>query len=729
MKEKSYEELGLSKPEYERIVEILGREPNYLELNIFAAMWSEHCSYKSSKDLLKMFPNSGPAILQGPGENAGIFDIGDGLAVAMKIESHNHPSAVEPYQGAATGVGGIIRDIVAMGARPIALLNSLRFGSLDRPRVRYLFDGVVAGIAGFGNCIGIPTIAGEVYFEDSYEGNPLINAMCVGIVEKDKILKSGAKGIGNVAVLVGSATGRDGMHGAAFASEELDEKSEERRPSVQVGDPFMGKLVMEACLEMLERGLIVSLQDMGAAGITSSTSEMAAKGSMGIDIHLENVVLREPSMLPYEIMVSESQERMLVLTKPQDLGKVYEVCAHWGVSANAIAEVTDNGRLKVFKNGELLADIPAVDLMKGTPKPDLRSEPPSWQHELNSRSEIDLLPISEIKTVFLKMLSSTNNCSKQWVYSQYDYVIGTNTIGLPSADSAVIRIKGTNKALAFKVDGNGGYCYLDPYVGGQIAVAEAVRNLVVRGARPVAITDCLNFGNPEKPEIYWQMENCVSGMADACRKLHVPIISGNVSLYNESFGDPIYPTPVVGIAGLIDDADLHQTPQFKNAGDVIYILGNTQAELCGSELQKLLMGEIYGLCPRIDLQKERALHDCLLSLIKNRLICSAHDISEGGIALAIAECCIIGNIGAEVKAESNLNAYEFLYSESQSRALVSLRPENEEQFLEQCARFSMSAHRFGTVGGSRISIAGLFEVELKEAAEAWHMTLPKKMEV
>lgn len=673
----TWKEMGLTEQEYNEIKKALGREPNYVELGMFGVMWSEHCSYKNSKPVLKRFPTDGERVLQGPGENAGIVDIGDNLAVVMKIESHNHPSAIEPYQGAATGVGGIIRDIFTMGARPVALLNSLRFGELDSPRVKYLFSGVVSGIAGYGNCVGIPTIGGEVYFARSYAGNPLVNAMCVGIVQHDRIVKGKACGVGNSVMLVGSTTGKDGIHGASFASEELSEDSEEKRPAVQVGDPFMEKLLLEACLELLQTGAVVGIQDLGAAGLTSSSCETAARAGTGIELDVALVPRREEGMTPYEVMLSESQERMLVIVERGREKEVQEIFRKWDLNAVNIGRVTDDGMLRVLDNGVKVAEVPALLLAEGAPVVKRPSQEPAYLKEANKLDPAELPVPSDFNDVLKELLVSPNICSREWVYSQYDHMVRTDTIVLPGSDAAVLRIKGTGKAIALTADCNGRYCYLDPFEGGKAAVAEAARNLVCSGAKPLAVTDCLNFGNPEKPGIYWQFEKCVDGMSEACRALNTPVISGNVSFYNETKGSAVYPTPVVGMVGLIENIDRVTTQGFKNTGDLIVLIGQNGDDIGGSEYLKVRFGLEKGIPPRVDLEMEKKVQETCLECISLGIINSAHDISEGGLAVALAESCISGKKGARVELEGEgLRDDILLFGETQSRVIVSLAKEN-----------------------------------------------------
>ena len=634
--------LGLTEDEYAHICEIQGGEPTYVQLAIYSLMWSEHCSYKHSRPVLGRFPTSGPRILQGPGENAGIIDVGDGWAVAMKVESHNHPSAVEPFQGAATGVGGIVRDIFTMGARPCVSMDSLRFGELDEPRQRYLLDGVVGGIAHYGNCLGIPTIGGEIYFEPSYEGNCLVNAMSAGMIRTDGIVRAIASGVGNHVVLIGSKTGRDGIGGASvLASQEFDETLEEKRPSVQVGDPFTEKKLIEACLELIHRKLVVSMQDLGAAGLTSSSSEMSSKGFVGLDIHADRVPLREADMEPWEIMISESQERMLAIVTDAQIADVREVCVRWDLDCTVIGEVTDSKMLRIWWHGERVANIPARRLADESPvirtpsvKPDYIVDEPVTVDDTGYPQPQDL------GAALTQLLAAPNIASKRWAWEQYDYIVQANTVQIPGSDAAVLRIKDSRRGIAFSNDCNGRHCYLDPYRGAKAAVAEAARNLACAGALPVAVTDCLNFGNPEKGEIYWQFEQAIEGIAQACEALDTPVVSGNVSFYNESFGQAIYPTPMIGMLGVYDDVSVHIDGAFKDEGDVVVLVGAEAAWVDGSEYQKVAYGKVEGRVPDVDLQLEVELQDRLRAAIAARLLKSAHDCAEGGLAVALAECCV-----------------------------------------------------------------------------------------
>ncbi|RBP86256.1 phosphoribosylformylglycinamidine synthase subunit II [Cytobacillus firmus] len=676
--QKVYKEMGLSDDEFAMIEKIIGRLPNYTEIGLFSVMWSEHCSYKNSKPVLSKFPTTGEKVLQGPGEGAGIVDIGDGQAVVFKIESHNHPSAIEPYQGAATGVGGIIRDVFSMGARPVALLNSLRFGELDTPRVRYLFKEVVAGIAGYGNCIGIPTVGGEVQFDASYEGNPLVNAMCVGLIDHKDIKKGQAHGVGNTVMYVGAKTGRDGIHGATFASEELTDQSESKRPAVQVGDPFMEKLLLEACLELVQSDALVGIQDMGAAGLTSSSAEMASKAGSGIEMNLDLVPQRETGMTAYEMMLSESQERMLIVVKKGREQEIVDLFSKYGLEAVSVGRVTDDKMLRLTHQGEVVAELPVDALAEDAPVYHKPSNEPEYFREFQVM-ENEVPAVEDYKETLVKLLQQPTIASKEWVYDQYDYMVRTNTVVSPGSDAAVIRIRGTRKGLAMTTDCNSRYMYLDPETGGKIAVAEAARNIICSGGQPLAITDNLNFGNPEKPEIFWQIEKAADGISEACRTLNTPVIGGNVSLYNETNGTAIYPTPVIGMVGLVDDIDHVTTQSFKAAGDLIYLVGETKDEFGGSELQKMTYGKIFGKAPELDLEKEEKAQQQILKAIRSGLAASAHDVAEGGLAVAAAES-LIGSkgLGADIKVKGN--ATSALFSESQSRFLLSVKKENQEAF-------------------------------------------------
>ena len=722
--EKIYAEMGLSPEEFDMVTNILGRLPNYTEIGLFSVMWSEHCSYKNSKPVLKKFPITGEKVLQGPGEGAGIVDIGDEQAVVFKIESHNHPSAIEPYQGAATGVGGIIRDVFSMGARPIALLNSLRFGELDTARTKYLFKEVVAGIAGYGNCIGIPTVGGEIQFDKCYEGNPLVNAMCVGLIDHKDIKKGQAHGVGNTVMYVGAKTGRDGIHGATFASEELTETSGDNRPAVQVGDPFMEKLLLEACLELVHCDALVGIQDMGAAGLTSSSAEMASKAGSGIEMNLDLVPQRETGMTAYEMMLSESQERMLIVVTKGREQEIVDLFSKYDLEAVAIGKVTDDKKLRLLHKGEVVADVPVDALAEDAPVYYKPSKEPAYYAEFQSMT-LDTPTIENYSETLKQLLSQATIASKEWVYDQYDYMVRTNTVVAPGSDAAVVRIRETNKALAMTTDCNSRYIYLDPETGGKIAVAEAARNIVCSGAEPLAITDCLNFGNPEKPEIFWQIEKAADGMSEACRSLQTPVIGGNVSLYNETNGEAVYPTPVIGMVGLISDTKHITTQNFKQAGDHIYVIGESKADWGGSELQKLLHGKIFGQAPTIDLAQEELRQKQLLTAIREGLVASAHDIAEGGLSIALAES-LFGNenLGANVKLKGD--AVIELFSETQSRFLVSVPYEKKEQF-ESIVTDALCIGE--VVSGSDLVVANaenevLIKESVKELEAAWKGAIP-----
>ncbi|MBB5181946.1 phosphoribosylformylglycinamidine synthase [Planomicrobium koreense] len=690
--QKIYQQMGLSDAEFEMVETILGRTPNYTETGLFSVMWSEHCSYKNSKPVLAKFPTKAPRVLQGPGEGAGIVDIGDGQAVVFKMESHNHPSAIEPYQGAATGVGGIIRDVFSMGARPIAMLNSLRFGELTTPRVKYLFEEVVAGIAGYGNCIGIPTVGGEVQFDACYEGNPLVNAMCVGLIDHKDIQKGVASGVGNPVMYVGAKTGRDGIHGATFASEELTDASEEKRPAVQVGDPFMEKLLLEACLELVKSDALVGIQDMGAAGLTSSSAEMASKAGSGIEMDLDHVPQREKGMTAYEMMLSESQERMLIVVKKGREPEIVELFEKYGLDAVTVGTVTDDSTLRLVHKGKVVAEVPVDALAEDAPVYHKPSSVPAYFTEYQQLENVEP-KVDNYSDALVNLLQQPTIASKEWVYDQYDHQVRTSTVVSPGSDAAVIRVRGTNKGLAMTTDCNSRYIYLDPETGGKIAVAEAARNVVVSGAKPLAITDCLNFGNPEKPEIFWQLEKAADGMSEACTILDAPVIGGNVSLYNETNGTAIYPTPTIGLVGLVEDLKHVTTQDAKKAGDLVYLIGESFTEFGGSELQKMVEGRIFGKAPAIDLVVEAERQQQILSAIRQGLVASAHDVAEGGVAVALAEKAFGKGLGLEVALTGSPTTA--LFSESQSRFILTVSPENAQSFEETVT----GAKKIGTVTG------------------------------
>ena len=646
--QETYSSLGLSDFEYDRILELMGRAPNFLELSLLSVMWSEHCGYKNSRPLLGRFPNEGPRVLQGPGENAGVVEVGGGWALVFKVESHNHPSAVEPYEGAATGVGGIIRDVLAMGARPVALLNSLRFGPLDDERNRYLFREVVRGIGGYGNAIGVPTVGGEVEFARAYSGNPLVNAMCVGLVRSEDLMRARAVGEGNLVVLFGAKTGRDGIHGATFASDELSEESEEKRPNVQVGDPFAEKMLVECSLRLLEEGLIVSLQDLGAAGITSSASEMAAKGGVGIDIDAEKVPLREEGMEPWEIVISESQERMLAIVEPEKVEEVLRVAERYELVAAVVGRVTGHGDMQVTNRGEVAGTVPARHLADA-PVYEREVRTPAYLEEVRKLDLEELPAPQDYNSVLFSLLAHPNLCSRRPVYEQYDHQVGTDTVVLPGADAAVMRVKGTTLGFAATTDCKGRYCYLDPRGGAAAAVAEAYRNLSCVGAEPVALTDCLNFGSPEKPDAYYQLVACIEGMAAACEALGTPVVSGNVSLYNETEGEAIYPTPTVGMVGVFEDVGRHATPGIKREGDALVLVGDFRTVLGGSDYLEIVHGRVAGAPPVPDLASGKVASDAVRGAIAAGVVDTAHDLSGGGLAVALAEMALCGGVGAEAR--------------------------------------------------------------------------------
>ncbi|MDE3001670.1 MAG: phosphoribosylformylglycinamidine synthase subunit PurL [Gemmatimonadota bacterium] len=729
---------GLSPDEYERVQQIMGRTPTYTELGVFSAMWSEHCGYKNSKRLLRLLPTKAPWVIQGPGENAGVIDVGEGFALAFKIESHNHPSAVEPYQGAATGVGGILRDIFTMGARPVAVLDSLRFGDLDTGRVRYLFGGVVSGVGDYGNCVGIPNIGGEVQFDRGYEGNPIVNAMCLGLMKHEDLITASASGDGSPLMAVGARTGRDGIHGATFASEELSEDSDESsRPQVQVGDPFTEKLLLEASLELIASGAISGIQDMGAAGITSSGSEMAGRGGSGIEMEMTDVPIREEGMTPYEILLSESQERMLVVAKPGREDEVRQILEKWELEAAVIGRVTNDGMFRVLEEGQVVADIPALPLTEGCPtyeREGIESE------EIVALRTMDLtehlIPEGDLTKSFLLLLGSPNVASKQWIYHQYDTTVRTATAVRPGGDSGVIRIRGTRRAVAATTDCNGRFVYLEPRTGAMAAVAEAARNLVCVGALPTAITNNLNFGNPLKAHIYYQLREAVLGMRDACGAFETPVTGGNVSLFNETDGKAIYPTPVIGMVGVIDDVSKITRHAFQNAGDDIVLLGSNTGEFGGSEYLYVTAGLVAGQPPSVDLDGERALQQAVLKMNHEEVLNSAHDCSEGGLASALAECALGDGdapFGVDVELDEDLRPVISLFGESQGRILVSASPDKTEQVLSLAARYEVPAMKIGTVtdadAGFSVKVrGGSVAASTADISEAYFTAIPKIMD-
>ncbi|MFD1037111.1 phosphoribosylformylglycinamidine synthase subunit PurL [Virgibacillus byunsanensis] len=721
--DKLYKDMGLSDKEYDMVKNILKRRPNFTETGIFSVMWSEHCSYKTSKPLLGKFPTKAPHVLQGPGEGAGVIDIGDKQAVVFKIESHNHPSAVEPYQGAATGVGGIIRDVFSMGARPIALMNSLRFGNLTSERVKYLFSEVVSGIAGYGNCVGVPTVGGEVQFDDSYEDNPLVNAMCVGLINHDDIQKGIAAGVGNTVIYAGAPTGRDGIHGATFASGDLAEDSDKDRPAVQVGDPFMEKLLIEACMEVIHSDALVGMQDMGAAGLTSSASEMASKAGTGMEMNLDNVPQRETNMNAYEMMLSESQERMLLVVKKGREQEIIDVFEKYGLQAVAVGEVIQEKVFRIKQHGEVEADIPVDALAEEAPVYHLPSTEAAY-YRANQQLEDTVPNVTDHASTLKQLLQQPTIASKEWVYDQYDSMVQTNTVVAPGSDAAVIRIKEKDKALAITTDCNSRYIYLDPETGGKIAVAEAARNIVCSGARPLGLTDGLNFGNPTNPEVFWQMEKSVEGMSEACSILGTPVISGNVSLYNQSRGNSIFPTPVVGMVGLHESLD-HITPNyFQSAGDIVYLIGDTNPEFGGSELQNIVDGSYSGKTPSIDLKLETIRQKQLLNAIQQGVVESAHDLAEGGLGVALAES-VFNDSGLGVEVELSGDPTVALFSESQSRFIVTVKAHKKDQ-LEQLID---GLQQIGTVTGEgkmtvKSTNTNVIQEEVDQLRDLWKGAIP-----
>lgn len=736
-------EMGLLEEEYERIINILGRIPTYTELGIFSVMWSEHCSYKNSISQIKTLPRSGGRLLVSAGEeNAGLVDIGDGLAVAFKIESHNHPSAVEPYQGAATGVGGILRDIFTMGARPVASLNSLRFGVIENSnnnatqqteRTKFLFKNIVKGIGDYGNCFGVPTISGEIYFEECYQDNPLVNAMAVGIVKHNNVASAKAQGEGNPVFIVGSSTGKDGIHGATFASEEISEKSESKRPSVQVGDPFTEKLLLEATLEAIKSGVVVGIQDMGAAGITCSTSEMSAKGECGMEMNLDLVPLRDKNMSSYEIMLSESQERMLVVVEKGKEEQAKEIFHKWDLNCVEVGKVISDKNIKIHYKGKMVADIPAFELVLGGGAPVYKRETKVPEY-FNKTKNFDVNKLNEpedYNKVLVDLLSTPNISNKKWVYEQYDTQVRTNTILMPGGDASVIRIKDTKKGLSLKTDCNGKYVYLNPYKGGKIAVCESARNVVCTGATPLAITNCLNFGNPYNPEVYYQFTEAVRGIGDACRTLDTPVTGGNVSFYNQSQEYAVYPTPVIGMLGLIEDIDNMMTSYFKNSGDVVFVLGDNLGEIGGSEYLSKIHRLIKGDAPEIDVNKEQNLYNTLLELINAKLINSTHDISEGGLAISLAECCIMNRnnpVGCKINYEYGFRKDFDLFSESQSRVVISANMDLESKVTEICKKYNISITKLGITGGDMFTINSDINLSIEELYKAYYTKLNSIME-
>jgi len=726
MTEPLYRQLGLTDDEYQRVCDTLGREPNRNELAMYSVMWSEHCSYKSSKVHLKKLPTEGDQVLVGPGSDAGAVDIGGGLAAVFKIESHSHPSAIEPFQGAATGVGGIVRDIVSMGARPIALLDPLRFGPLTDARNRWIFGGVVAGIGQYGNSIGVPTVGGEIAFAEPHTANPAINVMCLGIAPADRLIPSRSDTEGNLLVLIGATTGRDGIGGVSvLASATIEEGSEENRPSVQIGDPFTEKLVIEACLELIEADLLAGLQDLGGAGLTCAVSETAASGGMGAEIDLDLVPKREAGLEAFEVLTSESQERMLAIVEPSKLDAVLEVCRRWGLLTAVIGKAVPGGRVTARMGGEVVVDVPARSLADEGPlyerpmrAPD-RARPPA-----TDPTTIDV----DVREAFLKVLGAPNIASKRWVYEQYDSLVQAGTVAGPGTDAAIIRVPGTQKGMALSSDGNGRYGSLDPYLGAAHAVAEAARNVAVTGAKPLAITNCMNFGNPERPEVMWQFAEAVRGMSDACLAFDTPVTGGNVSFYNESGDSAIWPTPVIGMLGLIEDCHLVVRAGFAGEAHSVYLVGETKAEFGGTEFADVVMGEIAGSPPALDLATEHRLHSLLIDAAAARLLASAHDCSDGGLAVALAECAMSGGVGFDVALPMRLHPIEALFSESASRAVVTATPENAPSLEGLFDRAGVSWTRIGVTQGHEMKFAGVFSVEVEEVRSVYEDAIPALLE-
>jgi phosphoribosylformylglycinamidine synthase subunit PurL len=720
---------GLTAAEYSRLQQHLGRDPNLLELGIFSVMWSEHCSYKSSRKHLKGFPTTGPRVLVGPGENAGVVDIGDGMAAAFKMESHNHPSYIEPYQGAATGVGGILRDVFTMGARPIASLNSLRFGDPSNPRTAWLLDGVVRGIGGYGNCIGVPTVGGEVAFDESYDGNCLVNAFTVGVLRKDRIFKGTASGVGNPILYVGSKTGRDGIHGATMASAEFGEDSESKRPTVQVGDPFTEKLLLEACLELFQTDALVGIQDMGAAGLTSSSVEMAGRAGSGVEIDVARVPRREEGMTPYEVMLSESQERMLIVAKQGREEEVLRIFHKWDLDAAVIGRVTDDGRVRILEGGREVANLPVHPLTEGAPLYDRAVRRPAGQDALNAFAIESVPAPKDLGETLLALLARPTIASKEWVIRQYDYTVRLGAVVRPGpSDAAVVRVERTEKGLALAVDCNARFVYLDPYEGARLAVAECTRNVSCVGGEPLGLTDCLNFGNPERPEIMWQFAEATRGISAACRELSVPVVSGNVSLYNETEGQAILPTPTVAAVGLLPDVTATAAGVFRNAGDLVAVLGETGGQLGGSEWLLMSTGKIAGRPPTLDASREKALQTVVRELVRSHTVTSAHDTSEGGLAVALAECCMADGerpMGASLELEvGRLAPHAFLFGEDASRVVISFPAAKREAVLAVCRSAGVPIAVVGTVGGSRLTLRGLLDLPLADVSRAWRSGIP-----
>jgi len=720
---------GLTAEEYAKVVEVLGRAPTFEELGVFGVMWSEHCSYKSSRAWLRQLPTTGPQVIQGPGENAGAVDIGEGLAAVFKIESHNHPSFIEPFQGAATGVGGILRDVFTMGARPVANLDALRFGRLDHPRTPYLVKGVVGGIGHYGNCIGVPTVGGDLYFDAGYDHNILVNAFTCGVARRDRLFRARAAGPGNPVVYVGSRTGRDGIHGASLlASAAFDAGAAAKRPAVQVGDPFTEKLLLEACLELMGTDHIVAIQDMGAAGLTSSALEMAGRGAAGMLLDLDRVPLREPGLTPAEILLSESQERMLLVVRQGSEAAVEAIFRRWDLEVSVIGRVTDDGTFRARWHGREVCALPVAALTESAPVYRRPAEEPARFEQLQHFELAALREPADLTEVLLQLLESPNLCSREWVYRQYDQLVGGNTAVRPGGDAAVVRIEGTARGLALTVDCNSRYCLLDPYLGAVLAVVEAARNVVAVGARPLAVSDCLNYGNPERPDVMWEFQQGVAGIRDACLALDTPVVSGNVSFYNETDGRSIPPTPVIAMVGLLDDVEAHLTPWWKAEGDAIVLLGRTREELNASEYLAVVHGLVRGAPPWIDLETEKRLQRVCLAAATERLLSSAHDVAEGGLAVALAECSFGGaGLGARITVESGMRADALLFGESQSRMLVSLRRRHLGRLRDLARREDVPFTVLGEVRGSSLVIGEMIDLPIEHARARWRRALPERV--
>ncbi|WP_262695474.1 phosphoribosylformylglycinamidine synthase subunit PurL [Kordiimonas aquimaris] len=715
-------EHGLTEAEYDRIVSAMGREPNYTELGIYSVMWSEHCSYKSSRFHLKKLPTEAPWVICGPGENAGVIDIGDGQAVIFKMESHNHPSYIEPYQGAATGVGGILRDVFTMGARPVANMNALRFGEPSHPKTKHLLAGVVEGIGGYGNCVGVPTVGGETNFDPSYNGNILVNAMTVGLADKDKIFYSAAAGVGNPVVYVGSKTGRDGIHGATMASAEFTEDSEEKRPTVQVGDPFTEKLLIEACLELMATDAIIAIQDMGAAGLTSSSVEMASKGGVGFELNLDKVPQREANMTPYEMCLSESQERMLMVLKPGREEMAQAIFEKWELDFAVIGEITDTGKLTLTFGGDIVGDMPIASLVEDAPEYERPYTPTP------TRPTADVPAVNDLNKAVMDMVGGPHLCSRRWIWEQYDHMVMGDTIGRPGGDAAVVRVHGTDKALAISTDVSPRYCFANPVEGGRQAVAETWRNITAVGGMPLAITNCLNFGNPERKDIMGQFVGCLEGMGEACRALDYPIVSGNVSLYNETNGSGILPTPAIGGVGILKNADARATINFKAEGDTILLIGETKDELGASLYQKQLLGEDSGMPPHVDLTIERRNGDFVRALIENGQVSTCHDLSDGGLIAGLADMAIAGSMGASVTLNDDQPLHVSLFSETQARYLISADDATAEDIRREAKDAGIPVTILGKTGGKCLNVNdGTIDIAMSDLTSAHRDWMPNFM--